>query len=307
MSESNKKMKLTCPISYCQWRYYSDFSIDRSFQIIKTHVETEHSWQTPSSLDSVKPQKLIPPGIDIGIGEKGWNTFLQCWKSFCRDSCSSQKMQSLQLIQCTSKRLHQILLQSNPNIRDCQPEIILRTLKELALSHTFTEHKQTAKKAFCNENKCAFTSIPCPRCNRLFNVFNGKNIKPFKLCLKCFKDSKKKPGNRCPYTHTRNHQMSERKMMMDASEQRGVCNSQHVNGLVSESVLKVRNLPKLSFRVRPIGKSKTATVVGVADTGAQSNIWSLSGYLKAGFLQQDLEEVSLRLYAANQERIDVVT
>ena len=48
-SISTKTVKLTCPISYCQWHYHSVFSTDRSFQIINMHVEAEHSWQTSSA------------------------------------------------------------------------------------------------------------------------------------------------------------------------------------------------------------------------------------------------------------------
>ena len=50
---------------------------------------------------------------------------------------------------------------------------------------------------------------------------------------------------------------------------------------------------------------KVATVQGLADSGAQSNVWSLNEYLAAGFSLDDLSPVTLALNAANKSAIRI--
>ena len=37
--------------------------------------------------------------------------------------------------------------------------------------------------------------IQCPKCKAPFRKFNGRNIRAFKHCMKCFQDEKKRPDN----------------------------------------------------------------------------------------------------------------
>ena len=46
-------------------------------------------------------------------------------------------------------------------------------------------------------------------------------------------------------------------------------------------------------------------MTGVADTGAQSNVWGLKEYLEAGFKQCDLQKVNLNMTAANREPVPI--
>jgi hypothetical protein len=48
-----------------------------------------------------------------------------------------------------------------------------------------------------------------------------------------------------------------------------------------------------------------AEVTALADSGAQSNLWSLKEYMKAGFAREDLLPVTLPLKAANSSRITI--
>ena len=48
-----------------------------------------------------------------------------------------------------------------------------------------------------------------------------------------------------------------------------------------------------------------AEVSAVADTGAQSDVWSLSDFLACGFSQEELVPVSIGLSAANQSPIKI--
>lgn len=51
--------------------------------------------------------------------------------------------------------------------------------------------------------------------------------------------------------------------------------------------------------------SKPVDVMAVADTGAQSDLWSLQKFLDAGFTMADLSPVSLSLHAANKSPIRI--
>jgi len=51
--------------------------------------------------------------------------------------------------------------------------------------------------------------------------------------------------------------------------------------------------------------TKSVEVVGIADTGAQSNLWSLDQFLAAGFRKADLSPATLSLNAANKSPIRI--
>ena len=51
---------------------------------------------------------------------------------------------------------------------------------------------------------------------------------------------------------------------------------------------------------------RSAMVKAIADTGAQTNLWGLSDFYKAGYHQRDLQSSTIQLSAANKQSIDVV-
>ena len=52
-------------------------------------------------------------------------------------------------------------------------------------------------------------------------------------------------------------------------------------------------------------QSGSVNIVGIADTGAQSDLWSLEKFLDAGFWEQDLSLVFLSLCATNKSPIKI--
>ena len=64
--------------------------------------------------------------------------------------------------------------------------------------------------------------------------------------------------------------------------------------------------PTTSLTVVPERNRSTSAVVdGIADSGAQSNVWSLSAYLASGQRMSDLSPVKLSLNAANKSAIRI--
>ena len=64
--------------------------------------------------------------------------------------------------------------------------------------------------------------------------------------------------------------------------------------------------PVIALRMKPTFRKKFVDVKAIADTGAQTNLWSLDKYLQAGYTREELRKVSVKLAAANRQPIDIV-
>ena len=64
--------------------------------------------------------------------------------------------------------------------------------------------------------------------------------------------------------------------------------------------------PRALLSLAPDNKpNHVSKVRGIADSGAQSDVWSLAEYLNAGYKLEDLSPVSLSLNAANKSPIKI--
>ena len=69
--------------------------------------------------------------------------------------------------------------------------------------------------------------------------------------------------------------------------------------------------PRASFKLtlvdhRQSRVNQPVTIDGIADTGAQSNLWGLQNFQEAGYSLNDLRPVSLNIRAANKNPINVI-
>ena len=154
-------------------------------------------------------------------------------------------------------------------------------------------------------------TTPCPDCGQKFHPFKQKNgvwnAKPHKLCLDCWRSKRRRS------VHSR-----EKSAEMNALD--SMSTSDHVSQVSAVTMrskiftkgewrrAKVSKHPTVEFELRlPPGKrAGTATVVGLADTGAQSNLWGLQDFIAAGFKLSDLESVRMDVRAANKNPINIV-
>ena len=189
--------------------------------------------------------------------------------------------------------------------------------------HVEVEHKAQTTSSV-NSVKCSLSpellnyqqppgvtkEISCPRCNKSFQQFNGRNFKAFEFCLGCFRNERNRNKRRSQSPSVLSIALKEKTSVTQNLSMSGIltlkCQKElttqgNLNTLGCRRPQKVREHPKVHFRLRPIGNNRMVSVVGVADTGAQTNIWSLSEYLKAGYSQQQLQSVSLQIFAANRE------
>ncbi len=213
-------------------------------------------------------------------------------------------------------------------------EVEKRSLNDIV---SIIERKEKNRKAYCSPAVAAISTfkkqqnksgdihskrqqppgpskkIPCPRCGSTFRKFNGKNIKPFQFCLKCFRSSSMVSTVRTTddgQAGTSGHADSEPDagvaLLQDAKSLSSSINT--VQGQTmnpTNAKAQVREHPKVTIQVCPIGKNNFVTVTGIADTGAQSNIWGFEDFKAAGFETSDLQDASINICTANKEPIPI--
>lgn len=167
----------------------------------------------------------------------------------------------------------------------------------------------------------------CTDCHKVFNVFKKKsrgwNRKPHTRCESCWKKNR----------DNQQRQTSEHSAIsndtLDPFGQVGAITSDvpppplpriasTVHPKPSQPIehqiftkgewrrARVTSHPTVNLRISlDKQKSKPVDVVAVADTGAQSDIWSLEHFLKAGFKMSDLSPATLSLNAANKSPIKI--
>ena len=127
---------LTCPFDDCNWTYNSVFGVDQSFQLVTVHIENVHSTAPRSSASTRKDPKLCPPQIDAGVDFETWRIFQVKWRQYCQGSQLREDLHSLQLFQCASDALGRLLIQSNPDITNSSPEVVMQAMEKLAVIRT---------------------------------------------------------------------------------------------------------------------------------------------------------------------------
>ena len=357
-------------------------------------------------------------------------------------------MESIQLFQCASENLGNLLLKSNPNITDCPSEVVMRSLERFAViqtaksvlraelmrmsqandepirtfsarvqgkaqtcgfltAHTcacgaaqkvdytldvikdvilagigdpeiqtsvldcdgveektlneiisLIERKEKSRKAYntASSSVSALSSfkrqqnqpptnfmnhhqqnapspspkIPCPGCRKTFQIFNGRNVKPFEYCINCFRSSRKSTKKRDSRSSALavNAVDEDAVLLQNMSLNNNASNSGFSVNVVNEDVsqpstpddntplpsdsrasvsaVSSRPHPKLDLRLKQVGGDKMVPFVGIADTGAQVNIWGLSGYLKAGFKEDMLQKPTVKIRAVNEDKLTIV-
>ena len=166
---------------------------------------------------------------------------------------------------------------------------------DVSLVSEYKKNKRVEKPAKTQPDRSR--KIPCPECKQLFRTFNGKNVVPFKICFNCFKKHK---GNKLTAT----------------VECEDVCNDEVLCSsltMMGNNIVQVdgheeghRGHPIVTFQLKPDFEDKLVKVNAVADTGAQTNLWSMDEFIKAGLNLNKLQKVSVRISAANKQAIDVV-
>ena len=182
----------------------------------------------------------------------------------------------------------------------------------------------------------------CPDCKNLFSVFTegarGWNKRPHKVCLSCYrKRRRREPWKQDSSTSTPSVQSLDADPVIQVGafqsdktrckDPTGTQNSidRKPPMIPGHQVFtkgewrraRLREHPRVSITISIDTKAQAryttpthathihADVSAIADTGAQSDLWSLSSFLAAGFSRDDLLPVSIGLSAANRSPISI--
>ena len=142
-------------------------------------------------------------------------------------------------------------------------------------------------------------TVPCPDCNKPYLRYRERpdgtlNQLPYKQCRDCYRANRQQ---RIPKN------VSEIKTIDSTHES----DSTHISQ-ISALNTKVHKHPTIKFSIglNDCEKPHCAVVEGVADTGAQSNLWGLKDFIHAGFDISDLKKSNMIVSAANTGPINVL-
>ena len=184
--------------------------------------------------------------------------------------------------------------------------------------HPVQEHPQTADSPYCKEEYRLFTE------GRL-----GWNTKPHRQCAKCYKERRKRFNNKSTSENSKTPspevggtfaQVSTINATISSinhkNEPRYVKLTHHIFKTGEWRKAQFLHHPKIDLTIsvsasdyRDFGRDcsciKPSKVSVMTDSGAQSCLWSMNGFLSAGFTKADLLPVSIELLAANKSPINI--
>ena len=145
----------------------------------------------------------------------------------------------------------------------------------------------------------------CPDCGDTYHLFTQKtrgwNRIPHKQCEKCWKRTR---GIKSAAENNTIMSVHNDSVGQISSNDAAVPLSHHIFNKGEWRRARITDHPRISLELTA-GNRRPVSVTAVADSGAQSNLWSMEGFLQAGFIMKELSPVSLSLNAANKSPIRI--
>ena len=150
-----------------------------------------------------------------------------------------------------------------------------------------------------------FKSISCSKCSKSFHPVKENH----KLCQDCWRSSKRRrPASQA----TGNDKHSEIGAVDHTAYVSQVSAIELQQCIITNKDLRkgFSNHPRVNFSlsaILPDGfETNPISVDGVADTGAQSNVWGLEDFRRSGLSQHLLQEVTLNFRSVNKSKLEIV-
>ena len=144
----------------------------------------------------------------------------------------------------------------------------------------------------------ASKSSPCGKCGKTFIPVRESH----RWCLDCWKASRR----RRPAPHTASDRRTEIGAVSQVSaiqlNQCAISNRDLGKGFSAHPRVKF----SLSAMLPDGSETDRVDVTGVADTGAQSNVWGLEDFQKSGLSQHLLQKVTLNFRGVNKSKLEIV-
>ena len=134
------------------------------------------------------------------------------------------------------------------------------------------------------------------------------NAKPFKVCLNCWRRDPPKLSSNGQSLGANANEILEQEAQVSAlsTSDDTVLSSMILSKGELRKSRRVKAHPKANFRLTVKDTNRSASVDGIADTGAQTNLWGWDDFVKAGFDRKDLRSVCVKICAANKNPINVL-
>ena len=148
---------------------------------------------------------------------------------------------------------------------------------------------------------------PCADCGVAFLVFTkrargGWNKSPHTRCQPCWK----KAFDSAQHNTIESHDDTFGQLSSVSGSHNAVTLSHQIFTKGEWRRARLTAHPRAKLNIIPENKQSAPTAVdGVADSGAQSNVWSLAEYLASGYDKTSLAPVNLSLNAANKSAIRI--
>ena len=171
-----------CPFPGCAYEAAND---DAQIVVALLNIHAQSHAQATARPTALQP-KLDRPRIDMGVEEEMWNSFVRRWEAFRIGSNIDAATAPMQLFQCASEALGDLVLKAHPGIQSETVDMVMQTMRDLAvipvaigvrraelmdLRQTPDEPFRTfAAKTKGKAETCSFrTSVKC-ECNRTVEV-----------------------------------------------------------------------------------------------------------------------------------------
>ena len=128
-------VRIGCSFPECDYvAEHDDSAIVASLLNIHCQTHAMAAFSLAAPRPSAPPQpKLDRPRVDMGIEEEVWNGFIRRWEAFKIGSGINDDTAPMQLFQCASDALGDLVLKAHPNIQTESIDIVKKTMRDLAV------------------------------------------------------------------------------------------------------------------------------------------------------------------------------
>ena len=117
-----------CPL--CDYET-DDVEVQLAIALLNIHA-LSHSQKNPNSAAPLQP-KIDRPKIDVGVEEEIWNGFMRRFEAFKIGSGITEETESMQLFQCASEALGDLVLKYDPNIHSKNIQTVTEIMRSFAV------------------------------------------------------------------------------------------------------------------------------------------------------------------------------
>ena len=122
---------IKCPIDGCQFQT-EDQPIEIITKLLDLHTIQHQQNQVARPISRNAP-KLTRPLIDIGVNQESWLSFTRRWETYRFGSGIDDSIAAIQLFQCASEQLGDLLLKSDPKLMLRTETQVLALMESIAV------------------------------------------------------------------------------------------------------------------------------------------------------------------------------